>query len=422
MNFEEENNQLGRNFMQRMYFDEYAKPYDERRRDATRIELQSSYKCNLNCKYCYVVRHGDKLYPEVDDETIYENAERIVDWMIENGYVANYEIFSGEPLIKDVNFRILGMILDKYENEERKPNCIQIPTNMTWIKNEDFKNRVVDLLDRSREENIPIKLSMSIDGKYCTDNRPPITFTDKEYDELFTMAKKYKFGCHPMVYSEEIENWKKNWDWFQEQFRKHNLPIDNIYLLEVRNREWSKEQINKFAEFLEYIIDWTNERVDDFVDFMYSDGYNILRSPFTTHGRGVGCSIQSTPQIRLADLALTMCHRTSYDEFILGKFDEDMELNIFRPELLIGHTIFNQERQPMCEKCMINKLCTGQCMGAMYEYTGDLFSPIPNVCRLEFKKIATLINKYKEIGVLDSIKLRSNDATKVQTENMEKIL
>jgi radical SAM protein with 4Fe4S-binding SPASM domain len=49
----------------------------------------------------------------------------------------------------------------------------------------------------------------------------------------------------------------------------------------------------------------------------------------------------------------------------------------------IHNTVF-----PYCEKCGINSICSGGCLGAQYEATGSVFTPIPSVCRMSHAKIA----------------------------------
>jgi len=138
--------------------------------------------------------------------------------------------------------------------------------------------------------------------------------------------------------------------------------------------------------------------------------------------------------LRLADLGIVPCHRLSYDQFVLAELKEkdaspdgddatdDLGVEVKRPELMIGHTAFDNDYQPMCEKCMINRLCTGQCLGAMYEETGDMFSPIPNVCRLEFKKVTSMIEKMREVGLLEDLKVQVREEKAVQIEKLEEML
>jgi hypothetical protein len=46
-------------------------------------------------------------------------------------------------------------------------------------------------------------------------------------------------------------------------------------------------------------------------------------------------------------------------------------------------------------------MCKGGCLGAQYEATGNLFAPIPSVCRLYHAKIVALIEVLVELDVFD---------------------
>ncbi|GAI83471.1 unnamed protein product [marine sediment metagenome] len=73
------------------------------------------------------------------------------------------------------------------------------------------------------------------------------------------------------------------------------------------------------------------------------------------------------------------------------------------PELMIAIASLDNKNQPMCEQCLIKDLCSGGCLGSQLETTGDLFSPIPTVCRLEHAKIQAMVNTYKKLGLFESI-------------------
>ena len=59
---------------------------------------------------------------------------------------------------------------------------------------------------------------------------------------------------------------------------------------------------------------------------------------------------------------------------------------------------------PHCDTCVYNKFCIKGCAGSQYENTGDLFFPIPSVCKLEKAKISTTINYYQKNGIIDYYK------------------
>lgn len=426
MDYKEENKELCESFLERTYLKEWKKDKNIRE-NWNRLELQTSYDCNLNCRYCYINNYEDELY-HGDDKDIVKNTEMVIDWLVDNEYNPKIDFFGGEPLVNKRNYDILDMMLDKLSAMENTPPAIVIPTNYTWIKDDSFIKEVERLLKKSRKMDIPIYLSASIDGKYCADNRPPVIFTDEEYEKIFSFNKRWGFSYHPMIYSEEIENWKDNFLWFEKMLKRYDIPYNNIYLLEVRNKEWSDEDMIEFHEFIKWLINhMVNEMGKDrYIKFLFDDGFNLLRNMFTSVGRGIGCSIQATIFLRLNDLTFNMCHRTSYEEYMLGNLDTDGDkvtgIDIDKPELLIGHTTFNQMNQPMCEDCMIRNLCTGQCIGSQYETTGDLFSPIPTVCQLEYMKLAALIKGHKDVGLLDRIKKRITDVKEYEIEIIEELL
>ncbi|GAI97149.1 unnamed protein product, partial [marine sediment metagenome] len=268
------------------------------------------------------------------------NLKLVLDWLEGKGVRYKIDFFSGEPMVQESAFRALEMIAERNFVEK-----IIIPSNFTFILDESLTNRVEALLKRSRELNSPIILSASIDGKYCEENRPfrsrkEDPRNDEYYDKVFKFCKTWGFSFHPMIYSEGIENWKQNFEWFQGMFRKFDIPFNSIYLLEIRNAEWTAPQVRTFAEFIRWLVNWTKDLLGErTVDFLFHRGFNILSNPLATVGRGLGCSIQSTLFIRLGDLSLMPCHRTSYPQFIYGNLETDGEkvtgLNIRNPELMV---------------------------------------------------------------------------------------
>ena len=418
MNYKKENDRLINSFLNRTFFRTWENQ-KEGLENFRSIEFFLNTKCNLKCTYCYLANYGKGLYPPEfqDDKKVLLNVGMLLDWLLENNFAPRIEFFAGEPLVQKIGFQALEMILDKFKDAKNKPESITIPTNYTFILSKTLIEKVEDLLKKSREVGVPIFLSASLDGKYCEKNRPfrgggIEPRDDKYYDKVFSFNKKWNFMYHPMVYSEHIEDWKDNFLWFQKMFRKHDVPWHYIYLLEVRNREWSKEQILKFAEFIDFLIKWTfsnpcHKNPSEFLNFLFKDGFNILRSPLTTIGRGLGCSIQAGLYVRLGDLAIVPCHRTSYEPFVQGRFivknGKITGIRANNPELMIGIMSMAGKTQPMCESCLLKHLCALGCLGSQFETTGDLFSPIPTVCQLEHAKIMAMVKAYQDLGIFDFI-------------------
>ena len=413
--FKEENDDLVKSFFDHTYF----QGWKGKILNFGKVELEIGTTCDLACKYCYYHKYGRELYPlELqNNKKILSNLGIFLDWLIENEYKPDIDFFSGEPFSQEIGFLGLKLILDKFKNAKSKPKSIVVPTNYTFLLSKEKTKRVEELLKLSRKLKTPIFLSASFDGKYCEKNRPVKTGEelrdDKYYEKCFAFNKKWSFGFHPMVYSKLIENWQKNFLWFQKMFEKYNIPHWNIYLLEVRNSDWSKKQLSDFIKFIDFLVYWTfknkcESNKEIFTNFVLNrKGYNILSNSLTKTGRGVGCSIQSTMQIRMGDLSIVPCHRTSYTPFLEAKFKvKNNRINgieSINPEVLIGITSFQGENMPYCENCTIKYLCSKGCMGSQFEINGDMFTPIPTVCKLEHAKIYALLKSLKKYGLYDNI-------------------
>lgn len=420
MSYQEENDALFLSFLEHTFFKAW-KTHDPKLVNFMNLELILNYKCNLGCVYCYVHNHGEELYPPdlyADEEKVLHNLELLLNWLLEKGFSPDFEFFSGEALVQEVGFKALNMILDKLGGKMK--SHIVIPTNYTFLFSKKLTAKVEALIEKAKKVDIPIYLSASVDGKFCDDNRPLVTGGnprgDEFYDKMFEFNKSHDFGFHPMIYSKHIRDWKDNFLWFQKNFERYAIPWHNIYLLEVRNAEWTLQQTRDFADFVYWLIKWTYENPckgskDALINFILfaggGAGYNMLSATLHTHGRGIGCAFESMLYVRLGNLSIVPCHRTSYEPFILGNFkvenDEIVGVESRNTELAIFKHSLTASTFPYCEQCLLRSLCGFGCLGSQLETTGDLFTPIPTVCRLQHAKVMAMIKAYKEIGVLDSI-------------------
>jgi radical SAM protein with 4Fe4S-binding SPASM domain len=145
---------------------------------------------------------------------------------------------------------------------------------------------------------------------------------------------------------------------------------------------------------------------DSFLDEVgLTRGFNMLTSPFSIIGRGFGCSMQSTLNLTMHNLALVPCHRSGYKSNVTGYFDffEDGSYD-FKPnnvELYLSEQSAVATQIAPCSACPINLLCSGTCIGSNIEETGDPYTAPPSVCRMEHIKTAAIIKGMDEINVLD---------------------
>lgn len=384
------------------------------------IELIISPKCNLACKYCYINRYHDKIFNDdlfCEQDTL-NNLQSILNWLKKEKLNPCLDIFSGELLAQNIGWKVLNLILSHEQTLpcELRSKEIRIPTNFTFLCNTDLTERMENLIQSFKDIGIALMLSASFDGKFLEQNRPfktqldiPINVVrdDNYYNQVFQFIEKYGCGIHPMVYSKDINKWIDNFDWFQAKMQEYNIPWYEIYLLQVRNLEWTKEEIKGLCDFIKHIyyFAWNKCEKDKykfgkFISEHY--GFNILGEMLGIINRGLGCSIQRNFHIRVSDLAIVPCHRLGYDDFLFGhlSFDKDnnISFNCKNLELMLAVEGYHHQNGPGCEHCAIRSLCIGPCLGAQYEANNNMFTNIPTVCEMEHALLVSICKCIKETG------------------------
>jgi len=407
--YQEENNQIVTDFIRSRFllaFTGFGKKDEYNAYNS--IELIVDKKCNLACKYCYYNKFGDQYYNEesLKRENILKNAREINKWLMDNKIRTTVQLFSGEILNRKIGLELI----DIFSEYSKTLGLITIPTNATFLTNE---NKVEEIKNAIKGKQIYISLSM--EGLHCEISRPykgnVKEIRDEEYyNRAFKFASEIenKIGFHPMIHSSNIYKWKDNINWYLDKHIEYNLPFDSFYLLEVRNSDWTKNDIREFGSFIEYLIDVTYKKVcnsnpEELIRFIIDKrGFNILSTIFTNVGRGIGCSIQSTLMVRLGDMTIVPCHRLAYKWFEIGKLKlpEFEAYDVKKPELLISINSSVTKNFPKCDNCtLFNDFCSSGCLGSQFENSYDLFYPNDVVCALEHIKIISIIKGLKKVGV-----------------------
>lgn len=418
-NYKDQDNKLAKLMLERIYYKSFQKGEKE-------IELFLTGQCSAHCEYCYLNKHSKELYPlEYHNiELILKNLDTTLKWYKNNKFKATFSIFSAEWLNQnDLRDQVFNIFYDNFKTEQYyKPQSIVIPTNMQFIHDDNMILKIQEWIDKFNNIGIQIKVSGSIDGKYCDDFRTPVD--DTFYEKCFKFLEKNDFHCHPMVSSHNCENWIQNYEWWRtvapEKIGK------GLMMLEVRDQSWDDTNIESLLKFLNYQIDYQfnndfNQDKKEFLKYIFRkknkylnlfpsycnlalhSTFDLFDNTDTTH-----CSVNHTNLvIRLGDMAILPCHRQGYKELILGHYiienNEIIDFEIKNIELFIAYNHLKKSCYPHCECCKFIGLCPGFCLGNSYEEYKNPFIPVKEVCKMYKSKYRFLIWKYYNLGLFENL-------------------
>lgn len=423
-----EQNKLFESLLDRYYFQSFRGEIDTQTTNGRMIELFIKGTCSSGCKYCYLIKHSKELYPQdcQSEEQILNNLRAFCKWYIKNKFNTNIVFFTGEIITSGLLFKILDIFLEYFSDETNpyRPIDIIYPENCDFLEDEELTNKVQEYIDKFKEVNLKFALSLSIDGKYMDDNRNK-NHSENFYKRVGEFADKNFFGFHPMVSAININNWINNYKWWAEGEDIPKALGNYLMMLEVRDDNWSDEAINQYLKFLNFLIDYNYDKLgrnkESFAKRVflnknilhYYDNLSISSSLGSKNGfdsNGLSCSVQKNLCIRLGDMAIVPCHRTSYDKYVSGYLDIDKDSNEVvgyigkNVEALISIYSWNKNSAPWCCDCDVKYWCPGPCLGSDYECNGDMFQPPKSVCRLYHARTAFLLIKYEAMGLYEEAK------------------
>lgn len=424
MTFQEENDKLLFDILDQTFF-VYWKENNlltDMNNDKPRgLQINVTYACNQKCEYCYLIKYGDQLYPkELDQQDlILANLKILLSWFSENyPNLDLLDIFTGEIWQAQFGLDLLQTILDYKGNIKLK--TIMIPSNMSFLLDSEQTKKIQNYIDLFQKQNIRIMFSSSVDGLYIEDYTRPLNnksmVRDQAfYDRLFEFNKKNKYAVHPMLSAYAIEHWKENYLWWYKQCSKYDIPfLTHVMLLEVRNDDWTDAKIESYLEFLNFQF-----------DFVYNEIFHKDRKLMMRYVFGIGqgdtayqgllwgrnddrmtCSISNHLAVRLGDLSICPCHRTSYPQFLYGNFVvEDgkiIGLHANNPQLATHLLCTNMKNGIFgCDDCIYTDICLRQCLGSCYENNNDLLIPLLGVCHFFHNKFKTLLALMEQNGLID---------------------
>lgn len=427
--FQNENNEILKYILEDKFFSKFTKEKENfQKREGLMIELFVTSVCNQKCEYCYLAKHKNQLYPKEirDQDAILKNEEIFLQYLLDReSYIEELDFFSGEIWGMKFGNQVLDIML-KYLKKGLKINTIMIPSNCSFILNENVTRVIQAYINEFHKYGTSLKFSASVDGKYLEDKTRSYNDTkinekkntDEFYEKLFSFCIRNGFGFHPMVSAYGIEHWIKNFDWWNENLKKHSLDVFNFTMfLEVRNDEWTKEKIEEYLKFLNHVFecfykDYYKNSLENFVKngvlYIGNSPRNYDVTSLSLSPKTPSCTIGRSMAVRLGDLALVPCHRLAYEQFLYGHFkvENDKIVGVEANNIQLANKMYYTSNYSChkCDSCVYSSICMKGCFGSQYESTNDPLLPCNTVCDLFKAKSNFLIHKYQQIGVFDYIK------------------
>lgn len=345
-------------------------------------------------------------------KTVLLNLSTLMEWLVKNRYKPEIDFFSGKALNRELDFQALRLIIDKFKKGRIKSK-INILANYSFLSSGEETKRVEGLLEYSRKNNVPIYLSALFDGKYHEKTESVKFRDDKYYDKYFIFNKKWDFEFHSIIHPQFVKKWKDNFLWFQKKIKDFGISPWNIYLSKAKNEKWDSGQLKDFADFIYFSTEWTCRvlcRGDKncFADAILSrGGFDILSNPFLVGDEKSEHSTQAAIWVMLDNLTIVPHHEMSRVPFVEAKFktknNKIVGIENKNLEMLIGRISSKDTTLPHCEICLLKYLCQKNCLSSQLETTGDPFSPIPTVCKLEHVYIFSLIKALEKLDLYNMI-------------------
>lgn len=455
--FQEEENLLLENMLKTYRYDILKSPYQDLEKGLKKIiqiEFVITSACNLNCEYCYLQKFADKLVPPScrDEATILKNLKLFLDFWKEQDFKCNLDLFSGEIWHTDFGIKILKTVLE-YVREGLTIYNITIPSNSSFIFSDNYET-IRELIYDFKKLGTRLVFSASVDGMLLEDTTRPFKDpnykdirTEDYYIKLFEFCKEFGYGFHPMLAAYGIEKWIDNWNWWVDFFLEHYnndylAAYNKIMMLEVRNNDWTKEKLIHFKKFQDYYYNWVWEKVANkdpeimtkvitkVEEEKYGQNYSILQ--LTEVGEVINCAVGRSLIIRLGDLAIIPCHRTSYDKYIYGHYV--VENNKITGKVKAKNTLMpiicnignSNNMFSKCHSCDIRNVCLKGCLGSQLENMHEPTLCVPCVCELEHLRVVNVCRNMAKTGVLkymrNELKQRESVLSKLplKGENLEK--
>ena len=344
-----------------------------------------------------------------------------------NFHIPELSIFSGDIWTSEFGWKALEIIYNAIKSG-LDIEFITMASNCSFVGDPIAVQKMQQFIDKFNAIGCPFQISISVDGK-CVDeagrprNDKNNKYTDEFYERIGSFARHNNFLFHPMVSAENVKYWIENYEWWRKFLQYYEFDLDDIMTLEVRNGNWTEENIEDYCKFLTLLLDrWMKDKCHNnpqvFAKYLASS--YLLNSENPSVGgympwligrvdTFIGCTVANHLTVRLGDLAICPCHRTAYNEYLYGYFDVKNDkivgVRAVNPVMAIKVYMNNVlTSSPLCDQCPINNCCLKGCLGSQFEYGRDPFMPLENICKFFKNKAKTIFKYYRDHKIIDYLK------------------
>lgn len=348
------------------------------------FQIMVTEKCNLNCKYCYVIQKNKQMTKEIFDAH-YAALPRIMDAYGEDKYIMT--LFGGEPLLA---WELIEHILPIVAKDT---NCqgIVMPTNGLLIK--------PYMIDTLKKYNV--NMSLSFDGLWQENETGNLVM---KKGGSMTMYRNIVEAlgvntCKVMIppQSHREINLKANYKWFVEEFGMMNpdftLVRDDIwYPLEVAVFKF------EIQELADQVIKYIKEGIETMPGIF---SLNILDTLAAEKfgKRSFGCFAGIHGLGFMPDGWAYPCARFgSADKYeIFNSFAEDkmVEWNAANCDMFINKNLTDPRTYEKCKFCELYKYCNAGCTYSQLE-NGGILDSLCELYKASYEQAFRIVDELKD--------------------------
>lgn len=345
----------------------------------SKYEMLVSENCNMRCKYCF-----DNFY--CDRDTIGANLmsldmiSPIIDFVYEtkaDNESIDFGFFGGEPM---ANFEFIQKFVDQLGRDAKFNHSFSMTTNGSLLNSEKIDYLITHgfgigiTLDGTKESHNTNRVFADGSGSWDI-----ITNNVAEYVSKSRMPISLLYVVNDNTINNLVSDWK-----FLSSLNKFN----NVFLSMLFNydKQYSDEFYSDFEAKLKYL----------FIDNSYQEP--SLFNRFSNEAQCQGYCYNPAKNVTIDTKGnLFFCHRQTpkNGEIVNNDYYGNIKDGYINSEFfykMLKRTDGCNKDIPECQICEAKNWCSGGCIMASQQFTGDWFKLNPNLC-----KINKIINKIKNM-------------------------